>query len=75
MIVYRVTQSDENGEYINFPWAFCTKCGRDIGSRFIPDWLFCPWCGHKFKRSHKEIAFEKLMKMIRRVDEEAWTIP
>lgn len=68
MIIYRVTKSDDNGEY-NFPWGFCTKCGRDIGSRFIPPWLFCPWCGHKFKRKRQEIEYDELMKRLCRVQE------
>lgn len=69
MIVYRVTKRDDNGGYINFPWGFCTKCGRDVGSRFIPNWLFCPWCGHKFKRKHQEIEYDELMKRLCRVQE------
>lgn len=70
MIVYRVTKSDDNGGYINFPWGFCTKCGRDIGSRFLPNWLFCPWCGHKFRRKRQEITYDELMKRLCRVQEE-----
>ena len=65
MIVYRVTRSDDNGGYVNFPCGFCTKCKRNIGAYSLPDWLFCPWCGHKFKRRHKEITYDELMKMIR----------
>lgn len=70
MIIYRVTRKYDDGSSVNYPCGFCTQCGRNIGNRFIPDWILCPWCGHRFKRRHQEITYDELMKMVGKAQEE-----
>ena len=66
MIVYRVTRDDGGGGYVNFPCGFCAKCYKIIGTYHIPDYKFCPWCGHKFRRKRQNITYDELMKIVNR---------